>query len=192
MEKVTYTVENQQRIEMFFLGIYSLYSFAMFLVSTGQNWNDWIVFLMLGALAADWMVHVSRYKNYLFRAKFAAVMMQVSIVLCATQMEKITHLIPVFMVFVVLLGLFGIEEIIYTAVASTVIIFFYHGFIVRSISFSTPEEIGGVLLQLLNVLLLENVVYGWTKRNRKEVQSCWRLLRSLRQQKAAKMTFWRM
>ncbi|MBO5293334.1 MAG: response regulator [Lachnospiraceae bacterium] len=167
IEKVTYEGENQKKIERYLLTAYSVYILFLLAVPQEQKWNTWGDYLMIAGVAACWMIHIGEYGTYLFRAGFTAVMMQISLIFCAVHAEELSDVLPFLLASVICLGLYGKEEIVYIAVASTIVIFFYHE-IIRGHIFETSAK--GLLytgLQLVNALLVENVVYNWTKRNRK-------------------------
>ena len=109
MEHLTYEGNNQRKIERFLLLIYTVYSPNMILVSVKQDWDSWVGFLLIGMLAGCWIVYVSKLKNYAYRAKLTAVMMQGSMVLYAIQLNDLPGVLPVFMAFAVFMGMFQIR-----------------------------------------------------------------------------------
>ncbi len=163
---VTYEGENQKIIERFLLTIYSIYNIVILTVSAESEWDYWLVLFILFGMSCSWIINISKYRDYKFRAVFMAVMMQGSMILYAINSEEYEYTLPVFIVFVVFLGLYGLPKIIYLTVVSAIIIFVYHVAIVKSMPFGTVEEISNALLQLGNIFLVEYVVYIWTKRNR--------------------------
>lgn len=165
MEKVTYAGENQKKIERFQLGIYSIYCLVFIVMSTEYSWDSWVGIFMLFGLASSWIVHIGKVKDYVFRAKFTAIMMQGTVLLYVTHLDELSRALLIFVVSVVLLGLYGLADIIGFTVFSAIFIFFYHGVILNSIPVGTVEQNISVMLQFGNILLLEYVVYIWTKRN---------------------------
>lgn len=164
MDKITYEGSNP-KIEQFQLIIYTIYSLNMAVSAISRQRGEWlflIVFLMLGA---SWIVSASRYKTYEFRAKFISVMTQLSLILFGVYADNIMDVLPVFMLFVVLLGLYGLKELIMYSVVSILIIFGYHRFVADTIPWDTAYEIFSSILYLSNVFFLQFVTYVWTKRN---------------------------
>ena len=166
VEKVTYEGENQKKIERFVLVVYSIYNIAMIVMADGQRWDRWVDYLLFLEMAACWVVQLIQYRTYSFRAKFSAFMIQCSMILNAVYTEKFLDMLPFFLTFVVLFGLYGIAEIIYIAAGSGIIIFCYHMFAQQNILAGSVEDIVFAVVQLGNMLLIENVVYNWTRRNR--------------------------
>ena len=162
MGKITYA-GNEKAIERFLLGIFTLYTATLMLISSTNQWNRLNDVIWMSALLIAWTVSLARYKDYEYRMKVFAFMMQVSVILYAVHAEEFQDAIPTFMVFVVLLGLSGIESLIFITVASITFIFGYHIWGSHTILLSDMSIASS---QLANVLLLQFAVYTWTKRNR--------------------------
>ena len=145
--------------------IYTIYSITIILVFVGKDHGGWGAFLLLFILMLSWFLYISTYKTYVFRAKFTTIMMQISVLLYAVSMKELSKALPVFITTVVVLGLYGIADIIYITVVSAIFIFLHYGLMPGGFFFSSAQEIGRCLSQFGNVLLLEYIVYIWTKRN---------------------------
>ena len=159
MEKVTYS-GSQKQIERFLLAIYTFYSITLLLISGKQQWAKISDIIWELCLLLAWVLYLSRYKTYTFRMKATAVLMQITVVLYALHGTTFQTTLPTFMVFVVVLSLPGIAEIIYLTAISSLVIFGYHAFYAQTIA-----DMSIALSQLMNVFLLEFMVYTWTKRN---------------------------
>ncbi|MBQ7955462.1 MAG: response regulator [Lachnospiraceae bacterium] len=166
MENLIYEGENQKRIERFLMAIYSLYCVTIIILSNRQQWGSFVDLLLTIMLTGSWIVSFSQQKKYNFRAKFVAFMIQCSVVLYAINMETIKDALPVFFLFVVLMGLYGIAEIVLFTLISGAAIFLCHVFWLKSIPVETFSDMMNLAAQIANVLLLEYVVYIWTKRNK--------------------------
>ena len=162
MGKVTYA-GNERAIERFLLGIFTLYTATLMLISGANHWGRVNDIIWMVALVVAWTVSLAHYKDYEYRMKVFALMMQVSVVVYSTHSEKFQDSIPTFMVFVVLLGLSGLENLIFITVFSITVIFCYH---IWGLGTITMSDINITLSQLANVFLLQFAVYTWTKRNR--------------------------
>ena len=162
MVEMTYAA-NEKSIERFLLGIYALYTITLMLISDTNQWAGVNNTIWLSGLLIAGFIYIGKYKTYVFRMKVFAVLMQISVFLYATHADRFQDAIPTFMVFVVLLGLTGIEGLVYITVGSLACVFSYHIWITETIS---TENLPIALSQLANVLLLQYSVYSWTKRNR--------------------------
>ncbi len=161
MSKMTY-IANHKRIEQFLLGIYTFYTVTLMMISSVQNWgriND--IIWMFGLLVA-WSIYLAKYKNYEYRVRIFAVLMQISVILYASHSEKFADAIPTFMIFVVLIGLTGRARLIYITLISIGFIFVYHFLVAKTVQLDAMPI---AVSQLANVLLMQFAVYTWTKRN---------------------------
>ena len=165
MEKFTYEGTNQKRIEQFQLIIYTIYGLNMAISAIQQRRGEWISLVVLLMLGASWIIFAGQYKSYEFRARFTSIMMQLSIILYAIYTDSILSVLPIYTLFVVLLGLYGLTDVIWYSVISIFIIFGYHRFVLDSLPWSSVYDVFTSLLQVANVLFLQYVVYVWTKRN---------------------------
>lgn len=165
MDNVTYNANNQRKIERFLLIIYTIYSIGMMLFFAGHEKGGWINFFLLLLLMTDWFIHIARVNTYSFRAKISAVLMEISVIVYAVYVDDLVQVYLVFATFAILLGLYGVQDIVFITMVSIILIWGHYA--VTLLVFS-PDGIGGateVLLQSGNIILLEYVMYIWIKRN---------------------------
>lgn len=165
MEKYTYEGTNQRRIEQFQLIIFSIYGINIVMSLLQMDRNIGLSCVVLLMLAIAWVVNAGQYKTYAFRVRITAAVMQVCIVVYATQIDNVLRVLPVFMLFVVLLGLYGLTDVIGYSVLPAVLIFVYHAFVLKTIPLESSNEILIAVLHLANVFFLQYVVCVWTKQN---------------------------
>lgn len=159
MDKITYT-GSRNAIESFMLIIFSVYAATIMIVSD-KTIGFWVLFLLM----ICWILYSSKFKTYEFRATVTSIVMQITAVLYAVQKENITQAVPVLIVFIVFMGLYGIANIITMTLACTAAVFFAHAVILKTVSFQSAAESMNYVSQIVNVLLAQYVVYTWTKRN---------------------------
>ena len=155
MEKIINNI-NSRLTERFLLGIYTLYSVTLVLISQKQQWARWNDIVFIVCLMVAWALYMGQYKTYKHRMKLTAILMQISVVLYAMHADAFPDTIPTFMVFVVLLSLMGVADIIFLTMISILIIFIGHTFITHTIT-----DMSIAMSQLMNVFLLQFVVYTW-------------------------------
>ncbi len=165
MGHYTYTGDNQKVIERFLVFIYTLYAITMIYLSEIKNWYDWAANVIVVCLMAIWIVFLGKYKTYFFRAVFSAILMQICVFVYAIHLDSFSRAFPVFIIFVVLYGLYGFKKIIYVTVVSASLIFLYYGLIKDDLLLHISDQTMEMISQFANVLLLEYVIYVWTKRN---------------------------
>ena len=64
---------------------------------------------------------------------------------------------------VILLGIFNIPQIVHLAVAASLFLMIYHGFVIRTIHASAIEDVVRVILQIVSVFTIECVTYYLVK-----------------------------
>ncbi len=165
MNKYTYEGDNQVLIERFLLLIHTINSCIMTVFCAKQENGQYSSLFILAGIALCWIFHVAKIKNYEFRAFFCAIIVQLSILIYSGHLGNIMRILPMFMVSIVLLGLYGIDKLIYIATIATVLLYSYHGLVLQTLSFSTKQEQLDVLLTAANVFFLQYLVFMWTKRN---------------------------
>lgn len=164
MEKITY-IGNQKKIEGFLLVMYSIYTVGIVISAARPSLENWIDMSLIAALASSWLLYICKFRNYRFRATYTSVMMQISLILYTFFEKELRHALPVYIVFVVMVGLYGIADNIVLTVITTVIVFSYHIFGIRTIPLESIRDAVSLLQRLTNVLFVEFLVYVWTKRN---------------------------
>ena len=113
MEQYSYKGENQKVIERFLVFVYSLYALTMVYLSERQDWYDWAANVVVVCFMAILIAYFGKFRTYQFRAVFSAIMMQICVFIYAIHLESFSRAFPVFIIFVVLYGLYGFEKIIY-------------------------------------------------------------------------------
>ena len=164
MEKIIYW-GSPTKMEIFLLVMYSIYTGGIMISGARPSLENWTDFTLLAALASSWFLRICKYKNYKFRATYTSIMMQLSLILYTFHEQELRHALPVFIVFVVMVGLYGIAENIFLTVITTVIVFSYHIFVIRTIPLETVRDVVSLIQRLTNVLFVQFLVFVWTKRN---------------------------
>lgn len=166
MDIIILNEKNQKKIERFILAVYTFYSIFMMLDAREKNWNDGFTIIVIAMLFVAWVVNVGKIKDYLFRAKITSIFIQCTVVLYAVLLDNVKTVIPLFLVSVMLLGLYGYEKMLYISLVSVVVVFFYHLFISKTIELDSELAVRNITGHFFTILLTEYIIYIWTKRNR--------------------------
>lgn len=164
MEKIIY-IGNQKKIEVFLLLMYSIYTAGIIISAARPSLENWTDFSLIAILVSSWFLYICRFKNYIFRATYTSVMMQISLILYAFHERELRHALPVFIVFVVMVGLYGIAENVFLTLFTTLIVFAYHILVIQTIPLQSVRDVVSLIQRLSNVLFVEFLVYVWTRRN---------------------------
>lgn len=156
---------SQKKIEGFLLVMYTIYTGGIMISAGRPSLENWTDMTLLAILASSWLLYICKFKNYRFRATYTSIMMQVSLILYTVHERELRHALPVFIVFVVMVGLYGIAENIILPLITTLFVFSYHIFVIHAIPLENARDVVALFQRLSNVLFVEFLVYVWTKQN---------------------------
>ena len=148
-----------RKLEQIVLGFFTAFSFSMFVSSILLEWNLIFKEIIIGTIAAGWIVYLKRYRNYMYRAKFLAVISWVNFVVYAIQASNFTSMLSTMLALIVLLGIFGIIDIVYLGVFFTTVIIAYHGFILRTITTESANDILRIVLHIISAYAISLVTW---------------------------------
>ena len=188
MEKITYW-GSPTKMETFLLVMYTIYTGGIIISGARPSLENWTDFLLIAALASSWFLLICKYKNYKFRATYTSIMMQFSLILYTFHENELRHALPVFIVFVVMVGLYGIAENIYLTVITTIIVFSYHIFFIQTIPLENVRDVVSLIQRLTNVLFVEFLVFVWTKRNYEDSNKLLGVIEELEKAESSKNDF---
>lgn len=148
-----------RKLEQIVLGFFTAFSFSMFVSSILLEWNLIFKEIIIGTIAAGWIVYLKRYRNYMYRAKFLAVISWVNFVVYAIQASSFTSMLSTMLALIVLLGIFGIIDIVYLGVFFTTVIIAYHGFVLRTITTESANDILRIVLHIISAYAISLVTW---------------------------------
>ena len=189
MENYTYKGNNQLKIERFLLAVYTVYCATMIRMSFERTQSYFIGYFILTGLSICIIMYVARFKSYELRAFVCAITLQAGIILYSGYLENISKIYPVFMLFVVLMGLYGLPKLIYVTVISQVFLVLYHGLILKTLHYTTFGEWSALFFQMVHIFFLQYIVYVWTKKNREGSEQLLDTIKELEEVQSSKDDF---
>ena len=172
MENISHDKENRSKIEVLTLILFSLYSGCLISIGSLLDWDGWVIFLMTLDVLFCWIVFIGKYRDYRSRGIIYTSLMQLSIILYAVRVDDVFTVLPIFIAFVILIGFYGISDMLYSPMVSSMILIFYHSVIAQTLSFYSAAETIRTCLHIGNLFLVQFVVRLWvTKRNDSNIQS---------------------
>ncbi len=181
--------KNRTRVEQLLLGVYTLYSLTIILLIFEDEGNHFTGYFVLIGLFLCYLMHITKFRTYRFRAIVSTIIMQIGIVLYSGHLGELSRVLPIFLISVVLVGLYGIAEIISITAVSTGVLLIYHAFIVKTIPFEVSGALGNALSQIANVFFMQYVVYIWTKRISEGSEQLMQTIEELREVQNSKDDF---
>lgn len=179
MEYFNQSKLNQRNTERFVVIFFSLYCANLCISVIRQGWSAWIPsYILLSAFTA-WMVFLSRYKTFYTRASITTLLIQISIILYATNMNDLHTVIPTFMVLTVLVAFYGSLKLLWLTLISLFYIVFYHGVVTNTFHLASKETLLSLLPQTGNILCLELILYAWIKKRNQDNEEMYKVIDAL-------------
>ncbi len=166
-EKRIHSEKTSRNIERTVLIILTLYTFAMFFSAQISGWNIFVKEIIFVALAAGWFIYLKAFWDHRRRAVFISCMVWTNFVVFALNTDSFSSMLITMAGVVVLLGIFSIPQIIYLGLWIPVLIFLYHGFIVRSIPISSTRDVVRLFIEFFSIYTVSAVTW-LSIRNRRE------------------------
>ncbi|HBI60006.1 MAG TPA: hypothetical protein DDY31_02140, partial [Lachnospiraceae bacterium] len=179
MEYFNQSKLSQRNMERFVVIFFSLYNINLCIGVIRQGWDAWIPSYMLLSVLTAWMVFVSRYKTFYVRATITTLLIQLSIILYATNMSDLHTAIPTFMVLTVLVALYGSTKLLWLTLISLFFIIFYHGVIANTFQPASKETLLNLLPQSGNILCLELILYVWIRKRNQNNEEMYKVIDAL-------------
>ncbi|MCM1039748.1 MAG: ATP-binding protein [Ruminococcus sp.] len=151
--------KTNKKLEQIVLGIFTLFSLAMLLSSYLLAWNLIAREIIVATIIAAWVIHLKKYRDYGFRAKFLAAVSWINFAVYAVYSQSFTSMLSTMLALIALLGIFCSEDIVYLGVIMTTLIFLYHGFVSQTISVQTANDIIRMLLHVLSAYAISLVTW---------------------------------
>lgn len=179
MEYFNQSKQNQRNIERFVVIFFSLYCANLCISVIRQGWDGWIPSYMLLSALTSWVVFLSKYKTFYTRAAITTLLIQLSIILYATNISDLHTVIPTFMVLTVLVAFYGSSKLLWFTLISLFFILFYHGVITNNFHLASKETLLSLLPQAGNILCLELILYLWIKRRGRDNEEMYKVIDAL-------------
>ena len=157
---------DKRGIEKTIILSYSIYTLALTVAATILSWPVWIVPVIISEMMIAWVVYTREMRDYRFRAFLLAGFSLITFGIYACMSDSFSSVLVTLAAVVILLGLFGIPEIIFVEMAFTVLIFLFHYvFRENSIPFETGMDKYRLFVQLISVFVVELAAYYIVKRH---------------------------
>ncbi|MCH5268329.1 MAG: response regulator [Lachnospiraceae bacterium] len=189
MEYLEENNRNQEKIERLILILYGIYNIAMCADLLRLPGNIGTVIAMLLAMVIAWGAKVANLRTVKFRAMVTVLMLEISIVLYATQLYNILQVLTLALVGVIIVALYNIPQILIPTFLGTVVIYLYHFFVLHSICYATGEEVFYDIMTVGNVFLAEYLVYYLVKKREESIVQFFKVIDVLQEAEHSKDDF---
>lgn len=180
---------KEKHIEKYILLLYSIYQVSAFVLSVYHEIPSWISFLLLTSLVFCWMLSLEAYKNYRFRAVFSTIVVQLSMLFYMYGREKMVIIIPMLITLCIISGLYGIKEPVMVSMFFNLLHVFIYGIVLGNFMKAEQSELYYHMVQLLNLLVAEILVYVQVKENKRNKESYYKMINELKVAEKSKDEF---
>jgi len=157
---------NKRKVEKKINMAYSAYTLVLTAAAAVLNWPAWIIPVIISEMMICWFIYGGERKDYRFRVFCYAGFAMLTFVVYAVMSESFSSILVTMAAFVIIMGLFGVPEIMFMAMGFSVIILLFH-FLVRenTIPFETAMDKYRLIVQMASIFVVELATYFMVKRN---------------------------
>lgn len=181
--------EEQKKTERYVLLIYMIYCIIFTVVVIRGRWPSWLAVVLDMSFLASFALHAVKYRDYHFRAYFVTSLMQINVVLWSITAADLPMTVPVLVALTVVLGLYGIPEIIYITIASATFLDFYHLLVIDVINSASIDGKIQTILEILAVYFVAVMMYLMNRRQLENDERQQEVIESLKEAERSKDDF---
>lgn len=189
MEYMIYTQSVQEKIEKMVLMLYTIYSIGICIISIRQDWSQWLTVFMAIIVITCWIVHLTQLKSFAARSCVISILMHINIIIFCCHTDNLFPMVAVILSLTVIMAIYGIPELIWVSVGTTLFSLFYHLVVLHTIRLGDLSESGTEIFWLINVFLGEYMVYFWAKKRNESTIQFYRLIKALQEAERSKDDF---
>ncbi|MCM1183022.1 MAG: ATP-binding protein [Roseburia sp.] len=149
-EKQFLNNKTNLKLERIVLGIFTIFSLAMFISAFLLNWSIYAKETILAIIAAGWFVVLKGYRDHAFRAKLLSVLAWLNFSIYALHSQSFTSMLSTMMALIVLLGAFCISDIIFLSIFFSTAIFLFHIALAGTVELASANDILRLVLHVLS------------------------------------------
>ena len=155
---------NSRGIEKLIILAYSAYTLALTAVAAIINWPAWIVPTIIAEMLISWIAYSKEIKDYRFRSFLYSGFVLITFGIYAIMSESFSSILVTLAAVIIMLGLFGIPEIVFVEMVFSTLILIYHFLFRETIPFETGMEKYRLFVQVASITIVELVTYYLVKR----------------------------
>ena len=189
MGKNDYLKSRERQIELLVLGIFTFYDIFVLFVGYKKEWNPYLHLTTLLALVYPWVLYIGKYLNYRSRAYTTAYMCMTCLLIYDFQVDNLLDTLTTFIALVVLVGLYGIPNLMKIMAVCYSLMLFYFIFYKQTLIFGGFFANVRNILQICSVYLVVYVIHYMVKRNLENKNSMMEMIEALQHSERVKDDF---
>lgn len=151
--------DKQKRLERYVLFLYFIYVVFLTAIAQRQIWPAWLALIAGTSWLAAFSIHIRKAQHYQFRAFFTAGLIQINLVIWSICVESFSMIVPAISAMTVILGIYGIPNIIWqTSVTATFFNIYYLFRMFKANAFFGVAAIQTVL-ELISIYMVQYAMF---------------------------------
>lgn len=179
MEYLKQARANQRSTEWLVVSFFTVYALLMCVTAVKQGWPSWIPTIYVFGVIWCWVIVAVKYKTFKVRAMIVTAIMELSFILCTTNITDLDMTMSAFLVLLIFVSLYGLTDVLWITDAAVVFIMFYFLVIHPVGQQMIKQEYIKLLFLIANVVLMEIVLYIWVKRRNENIEQMYSLVEAL-------------
>ncbi len=168
---------------------YSAYTMALTAAATILGWPVWIIPTIIAGMLIVWFAYIKEIKNYRFRAFLFSGCILMTFGMYAAMSDSFQSILVTLTAVIILLGLFGIPEIIFLEMVFSTFILVYHFVFRDTIPFETGMDKYRLFVQIASVFVVEITTNYIVKRHGTMSQNMQEIIEELKAAERSKSDF---
>lgn len=189
MEYFNQSKQNQRNIERLVAIFYSVFCVNICVCVIEKGWDAWIPAYIGLTVVTTWIIYITKYRNYYVRTAITTLMIQLTVILFAANIDNLYEIIPIFMALTVLVGFYSSTKLLLMTFASLLFVLFYHSVITDTFRNASSETMFHLALQVGNIICLEIIVYFWIKKRNRDNEEVYKIIDALMEAERSKDDF---
>ncbi len=155
--------EKNMAMERTIILVDTVYDFGMLFVAYKYEWGLGMLSFILCGILMCWMVHVTQFRSYKFRAYWIATIMQIFVAIFSIRMETMLGVTATFMTLTILVGLFAIPGLMLLPCINLTFLMMYHTAHHTTMYDGGEADLARSVLMYGSIYLTIYIVYSFIK-----------------------------
>ena len=181
---------DKRKTEKLIMMAFSAYTLALTAAAAVLQWPAWIIPVIISEMMICWFIYGGEKRDYRYRAFCYAGFAMITFGIYAGMSDSFSSILVTMAAFVIVMGLFGVPEIMFLAMGFSVLILLFHFFVrENTIPLETGMDIYRLVVQMASIFIVEIATYFMVKRNGEMLQQNEEIIEELKSAERSKSDF---
>ena len=181
---------DKRKTEKLIMMAFSAYTLVLTAAAAVLQWPAWIIPVIISEMMICWFIYGGEKRDYRYRAFCYAGFAMITFGIYAGMSDSFSSILVTMAAFVIVMGLFGVPEIMFLAMGFSVLILLFHFFVrENTIPLETGMDIYRLVVQMASIFIVEIATYFMVKRNGEMLQQNEEIIEELKSAERSKSDF---